>query len=165
MPNATVCVCVCVCAHMHECTLSPFQLSVTRGCSHPGSTVHGIFQAGTQMWIAISSSRGSWTWSWKHVSCCIAGGLFTCWAIREARQMLLDRIRLDRTKGLVGILNRTKCLLTTVITIIRSEGREQFLENRCKSLNFCRNSLEKMDAEEKKSNNNYTFQYSACTPN
>ena len=73
-------------------------------------------------------------------------------------------IGLDRTKGLVGILNRTKCLLTTVITIIRSEGREQFLENRCKSLNFCRNSLEKMDAEEKKSNNNYTFQYSACTP-
>lgn len=56
----------------------------------------------------------------------------------------------------MGILNRTKCLLTTV-PIIRSEGRDQFLEHRCRSLNFCRNSLKNMDTEDKKSNNNYMF--------
>ena len=29
------------------------------GCSLPGSSVHGIFQARILMWVAISSSRGS----------------------------------------------------------------------------------------------------------
>ena len=29
------------------------------GCSPPGSSVHGIFQARIQQWVAISSSRGS----------------------------------------------------------------------------------------------------------
>ena len=28
-------------------------------CSPPGSSVHGILQAGTLEWVAISSSRGS----------------------------------------------------------------------------------------------------------
>ena len=46
-------------------------------CSPPGSSVHGILQAGTLEWVAMPSSRGSsqprdWTW----VSC-IAGGFFT----------------------------------------------------------------------------------------
>ena len=53
-------------------------------CNLPGSSVHGVFQAGVQEWVAISFSRGSfqsrdWTW----VSC-IAGRLFTVWSSREA---------------------------------------------------------------------------------
>ena len=28
-------------------------------CSSPGSSAHGIFQARTLLWVAISSSRGS----------------------------------------------------------------------------------------------------------
>ena len=49
-------------------------------CSLPGSSIHGIFQAGVMEWVAISLSRGSsrprdGTW----VSC-TAGRRFTIWA-------------------------------------------------------------------------------------
>ena len=50
--------------------------------SMPDSSVHGLFQARTLEWVAISSSRES-PWSRDqtilyHVSW-IAGGIFTCW--------------------------------------------------------------------------------------
>ena len=53
--------------------------------STPGSSVHGLSQAGLLDWVAIPFSRGSslprdWTW----VSG-IAGELFTAWATREAQ--------------------------------------------------------------------------------
>ena len=48
-----------------------------------GSSVHGIFQARTLEWVAISSSRGySWPRDWTHVSG-IAGRFFTVWATRD----------------------------------------------------------------------------------
>ena len=49
-------------------------------CNPPGSSVHGVFQAGILEWVAMSSSRGSsqprdQTWvSWVS---CIAGRFFT----------------------------------------------------------------------------------------
>jgi len=49
-------------------------------CSPPGSSVHGILQARTLEWVAISSSRGSsQPREQTQVSCvsCIAGGFFT----------------------------------------------------------------------------------------
>ena len=55
------------------------------GCSLPGSSVHGIFQARILEWVAISFSRGSsWPRDWTRVSC-IAGRRFTFWATREAQ--------------------------------------------------------------------------------
>ena len=52
--------------------------------SSPGPCAHGIFQARILEWVAISSSRGSsQPRDWTFVSC-IAGGFFTCWALREA---------------------------------------------------------------------------------
>ena len=46
-------------------------------CSPPGSSVHGIVQAGILEWVAIFFSRGSsWPRDWSHVSC-IAGRFFT----------------------------------------------------------------------------------------
>ena len=48
-----VCVCVCVCAQ------SCLTLCNLKDCSPPGSSVHGILQARTLEWVAISSSRGS----------------------------------------------------------------------------------------------------------
>ena len=49
-------------------------------CSPPGSSVHGILQARTLEWVAISFSRGSsWPRDWTQVSC-IAGRFFTDWA-------------------------------------------------------------------------------------
>ena len=52
-------------------------------CSLPGSTVHGIFQARLQEWVAISfSRRSSQPRDWTQVSR-IVGRCFTVWATRE----------------------------------------------------------------------------------
>ena len=54
------------------------------GCSLPGSSVHGIFQARVLEWVAISFSRGSsqtMDRTWVSRS---AGRRFTIWATREA---------------------------------------------------------------------------------
>ena len=52
-------------------------------CSPPGSSVHGILQARTLEWSAISFSSGfSWPRDWTQVSC-IAGRFFTIWATRK----------------------------------------------------------------------------------
>ena len=52
------------------------------GCSLPGSSVHGIFQARVLEWVAISFSRGS-SQTMDRTSR-IAGRRFTIWATREA---------------------------------------------------------------------------------
>ena len=53
------------------------------GCSPPGSSVHGIFQARILEWFAIHFSRGSsGPRDWTQVSC-IAGRFFTVWATRK----------------------------------------------------------------------------------
>ena len=53
-------------------------------CSPPGSSVHGILQARILEWVAIPFSRGSsQPRDWTGISC-IADGLFTSWATREA---------------------------------------------------------------------------------
>ena len=53
------------------------------GCSLPGASVHGIFQAGVLEWVAIYFSRdSSWPRDQTQVSC-IAGRRFTLWTIRE----------------------------------------------------------------------------------
>ena len=53
-------------------------------CSLPGSSVHGILQARILEWVAVPFSRGSsQPRDWTGVSC-IADGLFTSWATREA---------------------------------------------------------------------------------
>ena len=56
-------------------------------CRPAGSSIHGIPQARILEWVVISSSRvSSWPRDWTHVSCvsCIAGELFTLWAIEKA---------------------------------------------------------------------------------
>ena len=51
-------------------------------CSPPGSSVHGLLQARTLEWVAISFSRGSsWPRDWTQVSH-IAGRRFNLWATR-----------------------------------------------------------------------------------
>ena len=59
-------------------------------CRTPDSSVHGIFQTRIQEWVAISSSMGSSQLeNQTHISCvpCIAGRLFTHWAIGEAQML------------------------------------------------------------------------------
>ena len=50
-------------------------------CSLPGSSVHGISQAGILEWVAMPSSRG---YSQPRDRTIIAGRLFTIWTTREA---------------------------------------------------------------------------------
>ena len=58
METVCVCVCVCVCVRAQPGpTLCNPRLLCT--CSHPGSSVPGIFQARILEQVAISSSRGS----------------------------------------------------------------------------------------------------------
>ena len=55
------------------------------GCSLPGFSFHGIFQARIPEWVAISLSRkSSWPTDWTWVSC-IVSRRFTVWATREVR--------------------------------------------------------------------------------
>ena len=54
------------------------------GCSLPGSSVHGLFQAIVLEWIAISISRGSSQPREQTQVSCIAGRGFIIWATREA---------------------------------------------------------------------------------
>jgi len=51
-------------------------VQLTRDCSPPGSSVHGILQARMLEWVAISFARGSQPRDQTHVSC-LAGGFFT----------------------------------------------------------------------------------------
>ena len=72
--------CVLSCSHVQLC--DPMD------CSMPGSSVHGILQAGRLGWIAMPSSTGSsQPRDQTHVSY-IAGSLFTVWAPREALTFL-----------------------------------------------------------------------------
>ena len=60
-----------------EVTQSCLTLCDPMGCSPPGSSVHGIFQARVLAWLAISFSRGSSRpWDQTQVSC-TAGRFFT----------------------------------------------------------------------------------------
>ena len=59
-------------------------------CSPPASSVHGILQARTLEWVAISFSReSSWPRDWTQVSR-IAGRRFSLWATREALDLETD---------------------------------------------------------------------------
>ena len=68
----------------HPChTQSCLTLSDPTDCSSPGSSVHGILQARTPVWVAISSSGGS---SWCRDRTCIF-----CWGFRTlGREQLLQ---------------------------------------------------------------------------
>ena len=52
-----VCVCVCVCVRVY--VQSCLTLCDPMDCSSPVSSAHGISEAGTLEWVAISFSRGS----------------------------------------------------------------------------------------------------------
>ena len=80
-----------------QLVLSLIETEVAQSCpilcdlmdySLPGSSVHGIFQAGVLEWVAISFSRGSsQPRDWTRVSC-TAGRRFNLWATREALPLI-----------------------------------------------------------------------------
>ena len=55
---------------MHACPLNWDRLWNHMDCSPPGSSVHGIFQASTFLWVVISYSKGSSRpRDWTHPEC------------------------------------------------------------------------------------------------
>ena len=73
---------------MFEVAHSCPTLSNPMGCSLPGSSIHGIFQARILEWVVISFSRRSSKGDWTRVSR-IVGRRFTIWATREALLQVL----------------------------------------------------------------------------
>ena len=73
--------CVCVCVLVTQLCLI---LCNPKGCSPPGSSVHGILQATILEWVAIPFSRGSSQLRDQIQVSWIAGGFFTIWATRKA---------------------------------------------------------------------------------
>ena len=68
----------CCCSVAKSCSA----LCSPMGYRMPGPSVHGVFQARTLEWIAISFSRGSsWTKDWTHVSC-VGRQILHHWATR-----------------------------------------------------------------------------------
>ena len=79
MKHSNICLCVCVLV-----TQSCLTLRDPMGCSLPGSSVHGIFQARIVELLDISSSRGSSQPLDQTQVSCIAGGFLTVWVTRNA---------------------------------------------------------------------------------
>ena len=72
--------------------------------SLPGSSVHRIFLARIQEWIAISSSRGSsWPRDRTHVSCvlCMAGRFFTMEPLGKPTNPLHPGPKMSKCPGLM----------------------------------------------------------------
>ena len=81
---------VCVCAKSHQ---SCPTLCNHTDCSPPGSSVHGILQAGIPEWVVVLFSRGSsWPRDQTQVSC-IAGKFFTTEPLEEPRYVYREAYR------------------------------------------------------------------------
>ena len=59
-------------------------------CSLPGLSVHGIFQAGIVVWVAIALRRSSWPRDWTCVSC-IGRWVLCHWPTREALNIITNQ--------------------------------------------------------------------------
>ena len=123
---------------MHAKSLqSCLTLSNPLDCSLPGSSIHGILQAGILEWVAMSSSRGPFQLrNQTHVYCssCLAGGFYTSeplgqsyWAKREA--LCGKTTTTTTTKHLTSLVAQTgKHLPTMWETRVQSLGWEDLLE-------------------------------------
>ena len=73
------------CESESEVAQSCLTLCDPMDCSPPGSSVHGIFQAGVLEWVAVSFSKGSSQPRDRTQVSHTAGRCFTVWATREAQ--------------------------------------------------------------------------------
>ena len=110
---------------LHECAMclvdqSCLALWDPMDYSSPGPFAHGIFQARILDWVAISSSRGSsQPRDWNFVSC-IAGGFFTCWAIRETWYTHISRHQVAHLKYIQLLF----VSYTSVLGFLSASGKE-----------------------------------------
>ena len=71
--------------HVLSHSVSP-TLRDSMGCSPPGSSVHGILQLRILEWVAMPSSWGFSQPRGQTQVSRVAGGFFTIWATREAKE-------------------------------------------------------------------------------
>ena len=76
----------------HVCVLvtQSWTLCESMDCSPPGSSVHGILQAGTLEWVAMPFSRGSSRARARTQVSCIVDRFFIVWALREPHVKILE---------------------------------------------------------------------------
>ena len=86
-----------------EVTQSCLTLCDPMGCSLPGSSVHGIFQARVLEWVAISFSRGSSRPRDRTRVSHIAGRCFTIWTTREALLQVREEYIFHRVLHINGL--------------------------------------------------------------
>ena len=89
--------------------------------SPPGSSVHGIFQARTLEWVAISSTRGSSQPRNRTCISCIGRQILYYWATWEASIDTRDLVKLESPdkKGSLGI-SLSEWQLSLLGTVSRS---------------------------------------------
>ena len=83
-------------------------------CSLPGSSVHGILQAGILEWVAIPFFQGIFLTQGLNLVSCIVSRFFTICTIRETQESSL--LRQNSIKGA-----RADVWKTTVVFFIRSD--------------------------------------------
>ena len=92
----------------------------------PGSSVHGILQARILEWVAIPfSKRSSWPRDQTQVFC-LAGRLFTIWAMRDLQCSRHKRHGFDPWVGKISW--RRKCQLTLVFLPVKCHGQRSLVD-------------------------------------
>ena len=96
------------------------------GCSPPGSSVHGILQAGMLEWVARLFSLGS-SWPRDQTQVFrIAGGFFTIWATRDAPTWL----RLQLLVVATGFKPRFTCYKRSCSSHLQRNGPDAHMADR-----------------------------------
>ena len=85
--------------------------------SLPGFSVHGILQARTLEWAAISFSRGTSQPRYQNWVSCIAGGFFTDWTTLYIHYILMKKILIQRNSIWAEELNADEMSGEPVIAI------------------------------------------------
>ena len=80
-----------VCRCMHARVVNRSVMRLHELCSPPGSSVHGILQAGILQWVAMPSSQGSSRQGSNYVSCISCMG----WRIEPPRKPVVGCMRLQ----------------------------------------------------------------------
>jgi len=113
-----------VCPQSYLTLCNPMDCSQPPASPPPGSSVHGIVQAGVLEWAAISSSRGSSPLrDQTHVSCisCIGKWILNCCATWEVLQYSL------KSEGFSGGFGHTPSTLWKLLWHFFSEPHQDSL--------------------------------------
>ena len=106
---------MCVCAH------SITQLCSAcwdhTGCSPPGSSVHGIFQARILEWVAMPCSSGIFPTQGSNPHLLHGRRILYCWATKEAQNIQVTLPKIMWFKKRLQCLGRVLCLSSAYVFV------------------------------------------------